>query len=112
MSITDTDLAFIRDETGTEPDDNTLSDWFDELGHWLPVTIRVLKRRRADATAGGQEVASFSLDGVLSVGMSKASLTGLDRQITRLEDAWVITQGGTSTQVMTTAPILRPDRYR
>ena len=47
MAITDRDLACIRDEVGDEPADSTLEDWFDELGNWLPVAIRVLKRRRA-----------------------------------------------------------------
>jgi len=105
-------LSLIRDEVGTLPDDNTLEEWFDELGHWLPVAIRVLKRRYADASAGGQEVSTFGLDGVLNVGFSKASLTGLAAQIARLEERWAAEQGGTASNFLQTAPLLRADRYR
>ena len=111
MAMTDTDLARIRDEVGDDPDDNALDDYFDELGHWLPVAIRVLKRRRANAAAGGQETKSFSLDGVLSVGLSTANLTNLDAQIARLEAQWVGEQGDDTGRV-TTARIPRRDRYR
>lgn len=112
MAMTETDLARIRDEVGTQPDDNTLDDYFDELGHWLPVAIRILKRRRANAAAGGQETKSFTLDGVLSVGLSTANLTGLDSQIAHLEAAWAAEQGGPTASGVTTARIRRPDRYR
>lgn len=109
MAITDRDLASIRDEVGDEPDDGTLEDWFDELGNWLPVAIRVLKRRRANSAAGGQEVSSFGLDGVMTVGLSKADGKGLDAQILRLEALWDAQNG---TPAVTSAPILRRDRYR
>lgn len=105
-------LPRIRDEVGTQPDDNTLEEWFDELGHWLPVAIRVLKRRYADASAGGQEVSTFGLDGVLNVGFSKASLPGLAAQIARLEEQWAAEQGGPVSNRLQTAPLLRTDRYR
>ena len=112
MAMTDLDLARIRDEVGTDPDDNTLDDYFDALGHWLPVAIRVLKRRRANAAAGGQETKTFSLDGVLSVGLSTANLSDLNKQIDRLEAAWAAEQGGTDGTGVSTARIRRPDRYR
>lgn len=111
MAMQDTDLARIRDEVGDQPDDTTLDDYFDELGHWLPVAIRVLKRRRANAAAGGQETKSFTLDGVLSVGLSTANLSNLDAQIARLETAWDAEQGVAASGV-TTARITRRDRYR
>lgn len=111
MAMTERDLSRIRDEVGDQPDDNTLDDYFDELGHWLPVAIRVLKRRRANAAAGGQETKSFSLDGVMSVGLSTANLSNLDAQIARLEAAWDAEQGVTAGGV-TTARITRRDRYR
>ncbi|MEP7763591.1 hypothetical protein [Sanguibacter sp. 25GB23B1] len=109
MAISDTDLARIRDEVGTAPNDTVLEGWSDELGHWLPVAIRVLKRRYADASAGGQEVSNFGLDGVLNVGFSKANLASLAAQIARLEDLLNPTDTSGRMQV---APILRPDRYR
>lgn len=110
--MTDIDLAHIRDEVGDEPDDSTIDDWFDELGHWLPVAIRVLKRRRANAAAGGQQTKSFSIDGVLSVGLSTADLSKLDDQIARLEALWAAEQAGQPVGGVTTARIGRPDRYR
>lgn len=109
--MTPTDLAHLRDELGSTPDDATLEEWHDELGHWLPVAIRALKRRRADATAGGQEATSFSLDGVLSVGLSKADIRSLDAQIKRLEDQWATEQGAPDPHPTVTR-IIRPDRYR
>jgi len=111
MSMTERDLAQIRDEVGDDPTDQVLDDYFDELGHWLPVAIRVLKRRRANAAAGGQQTKTFSLDGVLSVGLSTADLKNLDEQITRLEALWAGEQGD-GTGGVTTARITRRDRYR
>lgn len=110
--ITSTDQALIRDEVGDDPSDDTLEEWFDELGHWLPVAIRVLKRRFANASAGGQEVSSFGLEGVLNVGFSKASLTNLSAQITRLEAAWAALNDAPVTNTMQVAPLVRWDRYR
>lgn len=110
--ITPTDTALIRDEVGSQPDDDTLETWFDELGHWMPVAIRVLKRRFADASAGGQEVANFGLEGVLNVGFTKASLTDLSRQIARLEAAWAALNDAPADNRMQVAPLIRTDRYR
>ena len=103
--LTDSDLELIRDEIGATPDDDELFDMFDQLGHWLPVAIRVLKRRRADATtsAGAK---SFSLDGVLSVGLSTTDIRALDGQIARLEAEWA-NYGKTSTNI---GRITRRDR--
>ena len=110
--ITAQDTALIRDEVGDDPADDTLEEWFDELKHWLPVAIRVLKRRFANASAGGQEVSSFGLDGVLNVGFSKASLTNLSAQITRLEAAWAALNDAPVLNRMQVAPLIRTDRYR
>lgn len=112
MAMTDPDLASIRDEVGDQPADTVVDEWFDELGHWLPVAIRILKRRRANAAAGGQEVSTFSMDGVLSVGLSKASLPGLEAQIYRLEAVWAKLNGPDETTGVISARIGRPDRYR
>lgn len=81
----DQTLDLIRDEIGETPDDDTLEEYHTTLGHWILVCIRVLKRRYAAAVGGGQETTSFTLDGVLSVGMSKADLNQLQKQINRLE---------------------------
>lgn len=110
--LTPTDLGLIRDEVGATPADTTLEDWHDELSHWLPVAIRVLKRRLADASAGGQAVSSFSLDGVLSVGLGKADLRALAEQIARLEGQWAALNGQQDPAGVTVARIGRPDRYR
>lgn len=110
--ITTADTALIRDEVGDEPDDDTLEEWFDELKHWMPVAIRVLKRRFANASAGGQEVSQFGLDGVLNVGFSKASLSDLSRQIARLEAAWAALNDAPVSNRMQVAPLIRTDRYR
>lgn len=112
MAMTDTDLALIRDEVGDDPDDATVEGTFDVLGHWLPTAIRILKRRRANAGAGGQEVASFGLDGVMTVGLTRADLAGLDRQIARLENLWANESNTPSPVVATSARIGRTDRYR
>lgn len=109
--LTDTDRALIRDEIGTSPEDTTLDEWHAELGHWLPVAIRALKRRLADASAGGQEVSSFGLDGVLTVGLTKADTKALTAQIQTLEARWAALNGPTDAGPYT-ARITRPDRYR
>lgn len=111
MALTDTDLALIRDEVGSTPADDTLVEWGDELGHWMPVAIRALKRRRADAAAGGQDTTSFTLTGVLSVGMAKADLTALDRRIADLEARWAALNGE-PTGGLTVGRLTRPDRHR
>lgn len=112
MAMTDTDLALIRDEVGDEPDDTSVENVFDVVGHWLPTAIRILKRRRANAGAGGQEVSSFGLDGVMTVGLSKADLKGLDTQILRLEGQWANLNSEPDPTVATNARIGRADRYR
>lgn len=83
--LTDTDLAWVRDEIGTTtpPSDDQLHGWYDELTHRTLVAIRVLKRRFADK-AGGASPDSFALSGVMSVSM-KADLRALRDQIARLE---------------------------
>lgn len=83
----DKSLELIRDEVGETPDDDTLFDMFEALGHWLPVAIRVLKRRYAALSNSGNPT-SFSLDGVLSVGLGKGDLKMLADQISRLETQW------------------------
>lgn len=102
-----TTLDLIRDEIGDTPDDDTLEEYFNALGHWLAVCIRVLKRRYAAAIGGGQETTSFSLDGVMSVGMSKADLNQLQKQITRLEARY---KAETSGHPVGMSRIVRADR--
>ena len=104
-TLTDNDLELIRDEVGATPDDDALFDMFDVLGHWIPVAIRVLKRRRADATtsAGAK---SFSLDSVLSVSLATTDIKALDNQIARLENMWA-NHGKTFTNI---GRVTRQDR--
>lgn len=110
--MTPTEFEQLRDEIGSDPGDDTLEEWYATLGHWLPVAIRALKRRLADATAGGQEVSSFTLTGVMAVGMSKASLKDLAAHIERLEARWAALNGETVTAGITVTPIVRLDRAR
>lgn len=110
--LTDNDLDHIRDWVGDEPDDNTIEELFDVQGHWMPTALRVLRRRFTNATAGGQQTTSFSLDGVLSVGMSKADLNALDRLIARLQAMWDEHQGVKAGSRAQVAPIARTDRSR
>lgn len=92
MALTASDLALIRDETGTEPPDADLNAWYDQLGNWLPVAIRALKRRRAAAGAGGG-VSQVSVPGAIGVTVKGPDLAGLDAQIARLEARWALAQG-------------------
>ena len=105
-------LNRIRDEIGNTPDDDAIEELYTELGHWIPVALRVLKRRRADAAGGGQEASSFTLSGVLSVSLGKANLTALDGQIERLEAMWAVENGETPTSGVTFGRIYRPDLAR
>lgn len=84
MSLTDVDLAWVRDEIGegTPPSDTDLDSTYDQLGHRSLVAIRVLKRRRAALAAGG--VSSVTIPGAVAVTL-RSDLASLDRQITRLE---------------------------
>jgi hypothetical protein len=87
------DLARIRDEVGTsDPTNADLTRSFAELGHWLPVAIRVLKRRRSAAGMGGG-VSQVTVPGAIGVTLAKADIASLDSQIERLERLWDVEQG-------------------
>lgn len=91
-ALSTADLALIRDEVGDDPATSVLRTWFTELGHWLPVTIRALKRRRSAAGAGGG-VSQVSIPGAIGVTIAKPDISSLDKQIARLEAAWAAEQG-------------------
>ncbi len=110
MDLTVVDLAHIRDEVGDTPADPTLYALAEDARWWQEIAVRVLRRRRANAAAGGSQTTSFSLDGVLSVGLAKTDLTALDRQIARL-DADIAALAGDPAGV-TVGRLKRPDRYR
>ena len=102
MSLSATDLALIRDESGTAPPplDVDLSPASDDTAalpggpHWLPVAIRSLKRRRAAVVGGGGgSVEQLNLSGVLAVTLSKADTVELTKQIQRLEYRWQALSG-------------------
>lgn len=88
MSLSDADLALLRDEIGTvtPPTDADLRASYDEIGEdsWIPTALRILKRRRAAMSTS--DVKSVSLAGVISVSLG-SSLTALDSQIERLSNA-------------------------
>ena len=104
-------LNRIRDEVGASPDDDTLEEIHAEVGHWILTALLVLKRRRADAAGGGQETKSFTLTGVLSVGLGSANLGALDRQIERLE-ALYAGENGEPVSAVTFGRLHRADRSR
>ena len=104
-------LNRIRDEVGANPDDDTIEEIHAETGHWILTALRVLKRRRADAAGGGQETKSFTLTGVLSVGLGSANLGALDRQIERLE-ALYAGENGEPASAVTFGRLHRADRPR
>jgi hypothetical protein len=87
-----TDLTRIRDEIGDQPGSGLLRTWYLELGHWLPVAIRALRRRRAAAVSGG-DVSQVTVPGAIGVTLAKVDVTALDTQIDRLERLWAIEQG-------------------
>ncbi len=99
-------LELIRDEVGSTPDDDTLEELYDLLENWMLVALRVLRRRYADAAGGGQSATSFTLSGVMSVGLSKTDLTSLQTQINRLQGLYDASRGRTLGQ----ARIVRDDR--
>ncbi|MCR6649710.1 MAG: hypothetical protein NVV70_16825 [Cellulomonas sp.] len=110
MILTDTNLEQVRDYVGSTPEDATLYSFADAATYWQEVALRVLQRRRADAAAGGSQASSFSLDGVLSVGLSKVDISSLDAAIADL-----LAQIGALTGApsgATVGRIRRPDRYR
>lgn len=84
MALTETDLAWIRDEIGTAvpPSNGQLEESFDELGTRAKVALRILKRRYADLAGG--EVGSVSLAGVASVTL-RSNLAAMQRSIERLQ---------------------------
>lgn len=92
MALTASDLELIRDEIGDTPDDGQLNTWYADLGNWLPVAIRALKRRRAAAGAGGG-VSQVTVPGAVAVTVKGPDLAGLDEQIARLEARWAAEQG-------------------
>jgi hypothetical protein len=109
MILTDPDLEKVRDYTGSTPDDSTLYGFAESVVYWQEIALRVLQRRRADAAAGGSQASSFSLDGVLSVGLSKTDIGSLDAAIDDLL-AQIATLNGDSP--VSVGVMHRPDRYR
>lgn len=100
------DLERIRDEVGTAPSTTDLRRSYLDLQHWLPVAIRVLKRRRSAAGAGGG-VSQVSIPGALGVTLAKPDLTSLDKQIERLERLWLAEQGLPSGDTATFSHLCR-----
>jgi|GEM_PF-3446452 len=111
MDLTQSDVDHIRDWVGDTPDDATLYQYGEDATYWQEVALRVLYRRRANAAAGGSQASSFSLEGVLSVGLAKTDMSTLDAQIADLE-AQIAALNGAPVGGVTVARMRRPDRYR
>lgn len=87
MELTDQNLAQIRDYVGTtDPSDNTLYEYAETATYWQEVALRVLRRRRAELTLTGTNANSFTLTGVLSVGMKTGDTKVLDEMINDLQN--------------------------
>lgn len=108
MALSAGDLQLIRDEIGDGADPSTvqLRLWHTELGHWLPVAIRTLKRRRAAAGSGGG-VSQVTVPGAIGVSIAAPNLAALDAQIARLENAWIEEQGLPAAGAATSSRLCR-----
>ena len=106
--LTPADLALIRDEIGTTtpPDDTELNASYADLGHWLPVAIRVLKRRRSGLVLGGG-ASSVTVPGAIAVTLSKADLSVLNEQIADLEQQWAAESGIPGPDTATSSRLTR-----
>lgn len=105
MQLTLNDIANIRDYIGDQPPDNELYGIAPTVTYWQEIALRVLRRRRANAAAGGTDTTSFALSGVFTVGMAKTDFASLDTAIKDLENQ--IAQLNGKTSGLSFAPITR-----
>jgi hypothetical protein len=94
-ALTAADLQLIRDEIGDgdDPSNAQLRKSYLEAGHWIPVALRVLKRRRAVAMQGGS-VSQVQIPGAIGVTLGKVDLAALTAQIDRLQARYDQETGG------------------
>jgi len=108
MELLDSDINFIRDYVGDDPNDTDLYILADSVKYWQEVPLRILRRRLANSNSG-EATTSFSLSGVLSVGMAKSDLSILTSQIRDLQTQLDELNGIPSGSVFVTRA-RRPDR--
>jgi hypothetical protein len=108
--MTDQQLRRIRAEVGTSPDDDALTDLWDEINdvpetrRWAAVAAQVLGERLADQVAGS---VSIGLPGGLSIAQSSSgNVTLLRAQVDRLSAIAGVTVG------LTTGGRLQGPSYR
>ena len=109
MELLEIDLARVRDYTGVQvPTDLEIYVLAEAETYWQEVALRILRRRLANSNSG-EATTSFSLSGVLSVGMAKSDLSILTSQIRDLQTQLDELNGIPSGSVFVTRA-RRPDR--
>ena len=78
--LSQTDLDWIRDWVGSTPSDDSLGNYYDDLGAKEAVAWRILSRRRADLMSSPSSVA---IPGVVSVS-NIANIAALEVVLNRL----------------------------
>lgn len=110
MDLSPHDLDRVRDYVGDTPDDTTVYLYAEDATWWQEIALRILQRRRANAAAGGAQAKTFSLDGVLSVGLATTDVAALTAQIDDLAQQIATLHGAPGP--VSVGRIRRPDRYR
>lgn len=110
MELAAADVDRIRDYVGASPEDNALYVMSADVTYWQEIALRILRRRRADASSG-EAVTSFALSGVLSVGQKSADLSTLNAAILDLEQQ-VAELTGVSGPGISVTRTVRHDRAR
>lgn len=98
MTISASDLAAVRGEVGSTPDDATIADMWTSYGNVPAVALAVLRPRLADALAAAAS-GSLTIPGAISVG-APAQPTMLREQIQRLEIALQASTGDADPTMM------------
>ena len=111
MELTEAELALVREYVGGTPDDDALAAIAEGKTYWQEVALSVLRVRRADA-ASGEATTSFTLTGVLAVGMKGADLASLNSAIADLEDQIAVINGEDPNTGVSVGRLVRPDRAR
>ncbi len=108
MALTETDLAYLRSELGTEIDEGNLEDRHDRLGSVTAVALEVIRERLATVLANPT---SFTIPGVYSETRNDATVKALQDQVTRLKtevEREVVPAGDTGSA----GRLVRTDRAR
>lgn len=82
--LTDSDLAYLRSEVGSDPDEDTLQELYDRLGSLVKVAAEVISGKLA-LLEGQASSTSLSIPGVISESESyDATIRALTARQTRL----------------------------